>query len=349
MPLKKVFTNSLEENPDLDCISKYNLDVENNLLSCKDDFGDKGNKRGDLILSSYDLFRSENIQLDKVEKFIRLEKNLIADVQPKKVKDSKKEKIDSLIDKLDSFKRIIGRSEEIQKVKRDIFYVKDKNCKVLFAGESGTGKSLAANVLYQISPFSNKKLVSVNVGALQKDLIETTLFGSVKGAYTDAINRKGLMSLANGGVLFMDEIGELSLECQPQLLRALDEGVYRKVGSNEEEKVDTQFIFATNANLKDLVNKKLFREDLYWRIAEYVISIPPLRKRKEDIPLMAQKFLDDVNKKNPKNHFFFSSGAIDKLLQYGWPGNIRELKTCINISSICSITNKIEASDIKFT
>ena len=311
MPLKKVFTNSLEENPDLDCISKYNLDVENNLLSCKDDFGDKGNKRGDLILSSYDLFRSENIQLDKVEKFIRLEKNLIADVQPKNVKD--------------------------------------KNCKVLFAGESGTGKSLAANVLYQISPFSNKKLVSVNVGALQKDLIETTLFGSVKGAYTDAINRKGLMSLANGGVLFMDEIGELSLECQPQLLRALDEGVYRKVGSNEEEKVDTQFIFATNANLKDLVNKKLFREDLYWRIAEYVIPIPPLRKRKEDIPLMAQKFLDDVNKKNPKNHFFFSSGAIDKLLQYGWPGNIRELKTCINISSICSITNKIEASDIKFT
>ena len=247
-----------------------------------------------------------------------------------------------------NFSILIGKSESIQKVKRDIFYARDKDCKVLFYGESGTGKSLAARVLHKSSRHADQKLVSVNVGALQRDLIETTLFGSVKGAYTDALDRKGLISMASGGTLFLDEIGELPLSCQPQLLHALDEGSYRRVGSDREEAVSTRFVFATNANLKKLVQKKKFREDLYWRIAEFVVEIPPLRERKEDIPQIAESFLAELNSKNAGVTKVLSDEAMHKIILYDWPGNIRELKTCLKIATIYAESDVIEASDIRF-
>lgn len=257
--------------------------------------------------------------------------------------------IDSQIRSDEHFSLLIGDGEEIKNVKRDIFQVKDKSCKVLFSGESGTGKSCAASVLHRTGRLMKNKFVCVNVGALQKDLIETSLFGSVKGAYTDALNRQGLISLAENGTMFLDEIGELPLQCQPQLLRALDEGVYRKVGGDAEETTNARFVFATNANLKELVKEKLFREDLYWRIAEFVIEIPPLRKRKDDIVLIAEYFLSGLNAKSGSEKKYFSEGAKRKLLMYDWPGNIRELKTCVSVSTIYAGSDKIEASDIRFT
>ncbi|MCR5614274.1 sigma-54-dependent transcriptional regulator [Treponema sp.] len=256
--------------------------------------------------------------------------------------------IDRKIQQNPAYSILVGQSELIKKVKRDIYFVKDKDCKVLFAGESGTGKSLAARVLHNVSQYGNKRFVNVNVGALHREMIETTLFGSVKGAYTDAQDRKGLISMASGGTLFMDEIGELPLSCQPQLLHALDCGSYRRVGSDKEELASTRFVFATNSNLKKLVSRKKFREDLYWRIAEFVIEIPALRERKEDIIQIAESFLAELNEQDYKNRKYLCPDAKDKLLSYNWPGNIRELRTCLKIATIYSKGDKIEASDIRF-
>lgn len=348
---EKVVSSKLIENPDLKCILKYadKNDVPVWELCDSNKFDENSNYEAEPeeTFLSYDLFRSEQFEFESDKKVISIEK-LNSFEKDNLRKDPKNLLYDKLIKENKAFESLIGVSDEINRVKREIFHIRDKNCKVLFFGESGTGKNLAAKVLHRVGNLNSKKFVGVNVGALQKDLVETTLFGSVKGAYTDAINRTGLINLADGGVLFMDEIGELSLECQPHLLRALDDGVYRKVGSDIEEKADVRFVFATNSNLKKLVKKKLFREDLYWRIAEFVIDIPPLRNRKEDIPIIANKFLDDINQKNTSQYKCFSPNAIDKLLMYDWPGNIRELKTCINISTIYSHTELIEPSDIKF-
>ena len=156
------------------------------------------------------------------------------------------------------------------------------------------------------------------------------------------------MSLADRGTLFLDEIAELPVSCQAKLLRAIDEGVYRKVGSDKEEKVSCRFIFATNQNLKELVKAKLFREDLYYRIAEFCINVPSLRERKEDILLLAEHFLRETNSKSHLDKKYFTKEAKEKLLQYDWPGNIRELKTAVNVSTIYSQSSKIFPGDIQF-
>lgn len=288
-----------------------------------------------------------NILRDQISEDLESEQ-LFADKSQKSLVRTKEELIDSEIENSRIFEKLIGQSENLRKLKRDIFCVKDKNCKVLIYGESGTGKSLVAHLIHESGPLKDRQLVSVNVGALQKDLIESTLFGSVKGAFTDAIDRKGLMSLADRGTIFLDEIAELPVSCQAKLLRAIDEGVYRKVGSDKEEKVNCRFIFATNQNLKELVKVKLFREDLYYRIAEFCINVPSLRERKEDILLLAEHFLRETNSKSILDKKYFTKEAKEKLLQYDWPGNIRELKTAVNVSTIYSQSSKIFPADIQF-
>lgn len=291
--------------------------------------------------------KSFNILRDQISEDLESEQ-LFADKSQKSLVRTKEELIDSEIENSRIFEKLIGQSENLRKLKRDIFCVKDKNCKVLIYGESGTGKSLVAHLIHESGPLKDRQLVSVNVGALQKDLIESTLFGSVKGAFTDAIDRKGLMSLADRGTIFLDEIAELPVSCQAKLLRAIDEGVYRKVGSDKEEKVNCRFIFATNQNLKELVKVKLFREDLYYRIAEFCINVPSLRERKEDILLLAEHFLRETNSKSNFDKKYFTKEAKEKLLQYDWPGNIRELKTAVNVSTIYSQSSKIFPGDIQF-
>lgn len=288
-----------------------------------------------------------NILRDQITEDFESEQ-LFSDKSKTSLIRTKEDLIDSEIEKIKAFEKLIGQSEKLKKLKRDIFCVKDKNCKVLIYGESGTGKSLVAHLIHESSPLKDRQLVSVNVGALQKDLIESTLFGSVKGAFTDAVDRKGLMSLADRGTLFLDEIAELPVSCQAKLLRAIDEGVYRKVGSDKEEKISCRFIFATNQNLKELVKAKLFREDLYYRIAEFCINVPSLRERKEDILLLAEYFLQETNSKSYLDKKYFTREAKEKLLQYEWPGNIRELKTAVNVSTIYSQSSKIYPGDIQF-
>ena len=219
----------------------------------------------------------------------------------------------------------------------------------MIIGESGTGKNLVVDVFRQLCGIEQQRFISVDVGSIQKDLIETTLFGSVKGAYTDALDREGLISLSNKGILHLDEFGELPLDCQVKFLRVIEDSVYRKVGSNKEEKVDTRFIFSTNAPLEKLVSQKKFREDLYYRICEYVIEIPPLRKRKEDIEDIAKYFLQHHNSlcSSQGERKIFTRNAIEKLKNHNWPGNIRQLKSCIRSSIITCNSSLIDEDDIK--
>lgn len=292
-------------------------------------------------IAVYNILRDQIDEDEKVEELKSVS-------QKNKLSSEKESLIDREIENCRSFDKLLGQSERVRKLKREIYCVKDSNCKVLICGESGTGKSLIAHILHETGLYKDKHLVSVNVGALQKDLIESTLFGSVKGAFTDAVDRKGLMSLADGGTLFLDEIAELPVSCQPKLLRAIEEGVYRKVGSDKEEKVSCRFIFATNQNLKDLVRKKLFREDLYYRIVEFCINVPTLNERKDDILLLAEHFLSEANSKSTLEKKYFSNEAKEKLLEYSWPGNIRELKAAVNVSTIYSQNRKIMPEDIQF-
>ncbi|MBP5588731.1 MAG: sigma-54-dependent Fis family transcriptional regulator [Treponema sp.] len=360
--MEKVFYSLNQNNPELNTFCRYLVDESSKMvfLNQEKNISDAEKKR---ILEnatftdfSYSLFRdrkSVNLYKDLpvssinfVSDFVEAESKK-APAKIERIKKNFDEEFDDEIRRNRAFSGIIGNCEQIKQLKRKIYHVKDKECKVLFLGESGTGKSSSVHALHKAGIYKDKKLVSLNVGALQKDLVETTLFGSVKGAYTDATDRKGLIAIAEDGIIFLDEIGELPLECQIKLLRIFDEGIYRKVGSDKEEKTSARFVFATNKDLKNMVKEKQFREDLYWRIAEFIIEIPPLKERKEDILLLADYFIDMINIKDHSRKFL-SRSARDKILSYDWPGNIRELQTCIKMATICSRKDEISASDVNF-
>ena len=203
---------------------------------------------------------------------------------------------------------------------------KHKDC-VLFTGESGTGKSLAAKILHEMSPAGKKgkKLITENISAVSEGLFESELFGVKTGAFTDAnCEREGLIGRADGSSIFFDEIGDFPLHLQSKLLLAVQDGLIRKIGSDESRKVDVRFIFATNQNLRNKIKDGGFRKDLFFRISAVEIEIPPLRKRKEDIFELSAEYL----KKRGLN-FSISKNALLKLQDYDWPGNIRELENCL--------------------
>lgn len=359
--MEKVKLALLKENPELAAFVHYAMD-ENCQFFYSPGQSPQSLSQDMLVLeSTYDLFRKENrnvnsssVSPDKIvvaHDDVSYDSSLTKSKTRKILKVTKSPFEDKSIDQYvfnnPVLSNIIGNCGAIKKIKRDLYIVSDKDCKVLFCGESGTGKSKLAAILHKLSARRNEEFVNVNIGAMQKDLIESNLFGTVKGAYTDARDRKGLLTIANNGTIFLDEIGEMPLNCQTKLLHALDEGCFRKVGSDVEEKTNARFVFATNANLKELVKKKLFREDLYWRIAEFSLNVPPLRERGNDIVLIAEFFLDMINFKNKDKVRYFTENAKDKLMNYYWPGNIRELKSCINISAIFSSSEKIDAENIR--
>ena len=356
--MEKVKLLLLKDNPELAAFVHYTMD-ENCQFFYSPGIPPHAVSSDSFILeSTYDLFRREEINGNSLalnKRHIFLEYDAIPALNGnlptlKSIPDKKIKHFDQLVEQRilsdENFNAIIGNCDEIKQLKKELCVVSEKECKVLFCGESGTGKSLLARVLHKTSLRKDEKYISVNVGALPKDLIESTLFGTVKGAFTDARDRKGLIHLAEHGTIFLDEIGEMPLSCQTKLLHTLDDGCFRKVGSEVEEKSDARFIFATNAKLKELVKKKLFREDLYWRIAEFTINVPPLRKRDSDIILLAEYFLQQENSKCRNKIKFFTEEAKQKLIMHSWPGNIRELKSCINIASIFAQTEKIDADDI---
>ena len=360
--MEKVYYSLNQDDPELSAFCRYLVDESPRMVFLNQEKNISDAEKKKIIANatfadfSYSLFRDrKNVNLYKdlpvnsinyLSDFIEAESDKTPS-QHKKIKKAFGEEFDEEIQKNRAFSSIIGHCEQIKQLKRKIYYVKDKECKVLFLGKSGTGKSSAVHALHKAGIYKDRKLVSLNVGALQKDLVETTLFGSVKGAFTDATDRKGLIALAEDGIIFLDEIGEMPLQCQTKLLRIFDEGIYRKVGSDKEEKTSARFVFATNKDLKQMVKEKQFREDLYWRIAEFVVEIPPLKERREDILLIADYFLDLINIKD-RSRKFLSKDARDKLLCYDWPGNIRELQTCIKMATIYSSKDEIAASEISF-
>jgi two-component system response regulator HydG len=258
--------------------------------------------------------------------------------------------VEELRRKLDtrtSFQNIIGTSKAIQRVYETVLRVASINSTVLICGESGTGKELVARAIHHNSPRRNKPLIILNCAALPEGVIESELFGHEKGAFTGAFStKKGMFELANGGTIFLDEIGEMNLSTQSRLLRVLEEKEFMRVGGTRTIKVDVNIIAATNVDLEKAVAEKIFRKDLYYRLKVIMIKLPPLRERKEDIPLLIRAFIDAFNRENHTKVQGISREALSRLQNYPWPGNIRELKHCIE--SIMVTTNRkiIEVNDL---
>jgi len=225
------------------------------------------------------------------------------------------------------FSGIIGRSSKVKQVFDLIIQAAPSRSTILITGESGTGKELVARAIHSNSPRNERAFITVNSGNLPPDLLESTLFGHVKGAFTGAINpKKGLFDLADKGSIFFDEIGNIPAETQAKLLRVMQEREFMRLGGMETIKVDARIIAATNCDLREMVEDGRFREDLYYRLHVINIFLPPLRERKDDIPLLAQHFLEKYGEENRKPEIELTADALDLLMDYDWPGNIRELE-----------------------
>lgn len=225
---------------------------------------------------------------------------------------------------------IIGRSNSMQKVYDLVGQVAPSAATVLVRGESGTGKELVAHAIHASSPRAGRPFIKVNCAALPETILESELFGHEKGSFTGAVNqRRGRFELADGGTIFLDEIGDFPPTAQIRLLRVLQEREFERVGGAEPIKVNVRVIAATNRNLEEAIQKGQFREDLYYRLNVFPIFIPPLRERKTDIPLLMDYFLEKFSQQNHKQVRRISTPAIDMLMSYHWPGNVRELENCI--------------------
>ena len=225
---------------------------------------------------------------------------------------------------------MVGNCRAMQQVYELVRQVAPSDATVLIRGSSGTGKELVARAIVNLSPRREKPFVCLNCAALPENLVESELFGHEKGAFTGATGRRiGRAEAADGGTLFLDEIGDLSLQTQVKLLRFIQERTFSRVGSNAELRSNVRFLAATSRNLEELMSKKLFREDLYYRLNIFPISMPDLSKRKSDIILLAEHFIEKMNVKYGKKVSRLSTPAINMLMAYHWPGNVRELENCI--------------------
>ncbi|MBX2893856.1 MAG: sigma-54-dependent Fis family transcriptional regulator [Cyclobacteriaceae bacterium] len=247
-------------------------------------------------------------------------------------------------------KSIIGSSLAIKKIFDLIEKAVKTQITVSVTGETGTGKELIAKAIHYNSKRKHKSLVAVNVAAIPKELIESELFGHEKGAFTGAASRRiGKFEEAEGGTIFLDEIGEMDLSLQSKLLRVLQEKELTRIGGNQVIKLDVRVIVATHRNLQEEVRAGRFREDLYYRLLGLPIHLPPLRERGQDILLLARHFLDQFAKENSLQKIKLTAEAQDKLLQYPFPGNVRELKSVIELAAVMATENEIHAKDITFT
>lgn len=245
---------------------------------------------------------------------------------------------------------IYGVSPQIHYVKELIGMIsKTHKTSVLIQGESGTGKELAANAVHYNSQRSDKPLMKINCSAIPDSLLESELFGHEKGAFTDAKNtKKGLFELADGGTIFLDEIGDMNPFLQSKILRVLENQTFMRVGGEREIKVDVRTIAATNKDLETMVREGLFRKDLYYRLKVMVVEMPPLRDRLEDILLLSNLFIEENNKEYNKNVQAFSEDAKKLMVQYPWPGNVRELKNVIERAMILTDQNVIAPRHLPF-
>jgi formate hydrogenlyase transcriptional activator len=241
---------------------------------------------------------------------------------------------------------IIGQSDEIKYVLYKVEQIAGTDTNVLVLGETGTGKELVARAVHGLGLRKNRTLVKMNCAALPSNLIESELFGHEKGAFTGAHSRRlGRFEIADGATLFLDEIGELPLELQPKLLRVIDNGEFERLGSSTTLKVDVRIIAATNRNLEEEVSKGRFREDLWYRLNIFPITMPPLRDRLADIPLLVNFYIGKISKRLGKSIEMVPVGVMDTLLKYHWPGNIRELENVLERAVINSSGPKLRLVD----
>jgi DNA-binding NtrC family response regulator len=243
----------------------------------------------------------------------------------------------------DSFDSLIARSAAMQEVFRLARRVAETDTHVLILGETGTGKGLLARAIHEHSPRRDKPFVSVNCAALSPTLLESELFGHEKGAFTGALERrKGRFELAEKGTLFLDEIGDLNLDLQTKLLHVVESRRFERVGGTQTLKADVRLISATNSSLADAVRANRFREDLYYRLNVVPITVPPLRERMEDIPVLAEHFLKNTGQRAGNDNLAMTPEAMESLSNYSWPGNVRELENTIERAVILAEGNVIE-------
>lgn len=250
----------------------------------------------------------------------------------------------------DKLKRggIIGKSRELNEVLHTVARIAPTNASVLITGESGTGKELIAEAIHMNSQRATHPFVKVNLGGISQSLFESEMFGHKKGAFTDASSdRIGRFELANRGSIFLDEIGDLDLSCQVKLLRVLQDQSYEVLGDSRPRKTDVRVVSATNADLRKMVNAHTFREDLFYRINLITIHLPALRERRDDIPLLARHFADNLVKMNGLNPVEFSADAMSFLTRLPYSGNIRELKNLVERTILISGNERLEASDFE--
>jgi len=236
-----------------------------------------------------------------------------------------------------SFDNIVGKSDIMGKLLDTVAQVAPSRSTVLIMGESGTGKELIAKAIHTASPRKDKPFVAINTGAVPNDLLESTLFGHTKGAFTSAVAaKKGLFEAADGGTLFLDEIGTMPMETQAKVLRALQERRFMAVGGTSEIAVDVRIVAATNVNLQQAVREGRFREDLFYRLSVINLDLPPLRQRREDIPLLATHFLKRYSEENGFELRSLSPEALRAMMDYEWPGNVRELENAMERGVVLS-------------
>lgn len=241
-------------------------------------------------------------------------------------------------------KYLIGQDSETAKIYRQIEMVAPTNYSVIIYGESGTGKEVIAKTIHEASNRKGRPFVAMDCGTLSKDLSGSELFGHVKGAFTGAVtDKEGHFELANGGTLFLDEVSNLPKDVQASLLRVIQERKFKRVGGTKEMEVDIRIIVASNENLQESYRKGKFREDLYHRFNEFSINLPPLRNRKEDIPLFAQFFLDRTNEELQKNIEGYDEDVEEMFLNYSWPGNLREFRNVVRRAVLLTPSGKINS------
>ncbi len=249
--------------------------------------------------------------------------------------------------KKQGYGKIIGKSEKVTRLMETIEQVAPSRASVLITGESGTGKELVADAIHSLSGRKDKPFIKVHCASLSETLLESELFGHEKGAFTGALSqKKGRFELADGGTIFLDEIGEIDLSIQVKILRVLQERCFERVGGEETIHVDVRIVAATNRNLEEEIKKGTFREDLYYRLNVVHIEVPPLRERKDDIPLLAASFLETFNKEDNREVEGFTPSAKRLMLSYSWPGNIRELRNTVESCVVMTRHKLIDSVDL---
>lgn len=293
-------------------------------------------------------FVTKPLNLDEVELLIkRALRNRSLELSNKQLENENLELRHKVGKQVHGLDRLIGKSPSMAQIHSMIAQIAPTKATVLIEGESGTGKELVAEAVHNLSGRPKEKIITVNCAALSPQLLESELFGHEKGAFTGASQRRiGRFEQANGGTIFLDEIGEIDQTTQVKLLRVLSERTIERVGSNTPIKIDVRVITATNKNLAKMVSKGDFREDLFFRLNVVKVVLPPLRERKEDVILLANAFLKEFSRENSKKITSFSDSVLLLMQDYNWPGNVRELRTAIEHGVVMCNTNEIDTHQL---